>query len=300
MPAMLPPFSRRSFLGAALAALAARPAFGAAEGEVVDADRFALLSDIHIHADPKRVLRETNMADNLTAVVGEVLARKQRACRAFIDGDLALSVGDSADYATIEKLLQPLSAAGMPVGMTLGNHDHREHFLKGMASRLPAERPTFAKHVAVVETPRLNWFLADSLEAVNSTPGKLGHEQLEWLKAGLDARAEKPAVVFVHHHPVFDTKEKIGGIQDTAALFELIAPRKQVKAVIFGHTHHWNVTKREGVWLVNLPPVAYVFQKSDPNGWVEWLAKDGGATLTFHALSKTHAAHGKETELTWR
>jgi hypothetical protein len=73
-----------------------------------------------------------------------------------------------------------------------------------------------------------------------------------------------------------------------------------VKAVFFGHSHHWSLSKHDGIHLVNLPPVAYLFIAGDPNGWVDMRLTDAGATLTLQALDTNHKAHGRVHELTWR
>jgi hypothetical protein len=41
-----------------------------------------------------------------------------------------------------------------------------------------------------------------------------------------------------------------------------------VKAVIYGHLHHWNVQQKDDIHLIGLPPVACVFVPNDPSGWV--------------------------------
>ena len=87
---------------------------------------------------------------------------------------------------------------------------------------------------------------------------------------------------------------------DAQELFDVIGPRRQVKAYVFGHTHHWAIAERDGIHLINLPPVAYLFNPSDPNGWVDCQLRDDGMTLEMHALNKEHKAHGQRIELTWR
>ena len=53
----------------------------------------------------------------------------------------------------------------------------------------------------LVEGPRANWFLLDSLDEPNKTPGVLGDKQVAWLGQALDARANKPAILVAHHNP---------------------------------------------------------------------------------------------------
>jgi hypothetical protein len=51
---------------------------------------------------------------------------------------------------------------------------------------------------------------------------------------------------------------------------------------------------------VNLPPVAYVFQKGRPNGWVEATLRDDGMQLKLNCLDKSHPQHDETAELKWR
>ena len=70
--------------------------------------------------------------------------------------------------------------------------------------------------------------------------------------------------------------------------------------MIFGHSHVWKVDQREGLHLVNLPPTAYVFAASSPNGWVDARVAADGMTLELRCLDPQHAQHGQRVELKWR
>lgn len=50
----------------------------------------------------------------------------------------------------------------------------------------------------------------------------------------------------------------------------------------------------------HLPPVAYVFAKGRPSGWVRAELAASGMTLTLAALDKSHGQHGEKHELAWR
>ncbi len=257
-----------------------------------------LLADTHIAAERARVQRSVNMADNLTRVVATVAALDPSPAGVLLNGDAAFQKGEPADYALLGELLKPLADQHLPVHMTLGNHDHRENFRAGLVHGT-ARSPLVSRHVAVLEAGKVNWFLLDSLDRVNGTPGQLDREQLAWLAKALDAHAEKPALVFVHHDPQWTDPAKRSGLIDTEQLFEVLVPRKQVKVVIFGHTHRWHRDRHEGIHLINLPPVAYLFDDVSPNGWVDLRLREGGAVLTLHALDVKHRQNGETVELTW-
>jgi hypothetical protein len=302
MPLHVAPLSRRRFLAGSLAAggsLLCLPTAWTAESGA-DAQRWALLSDTHIAADPAKVQRDVNMADNLHRVADQLRALSPRLAGVLINGDCALNSGLAGDYATLSGLLEPLWKADLAIHLTLGNHDDRPVFRQALAARLTDSRPLESRQVTIIESPQANWFVLDSLVTTNKTPGRLGSEQLAWLTQALDQRRDKPALVMAHHNPVFGQPARNMGLEDTKELFEVLVPRKHVKAYIFGHTHHWSVERHEGIHLVNLPPVAYLFKQGDPNGWVEAQLADDRVTFQLHALDPKHPANGQKLNLSWR
>src|SRR5205807_3047838 len=129
-----------------------------------------------------------------------------------------------------------------------------------------AQRPLADKQAGILRTGKANWYILDSLETTSSTPGLLGAPQLHWLAQALDANPAQPALVVVHHNPGITGNL---GLKDTLALLEVIRPRQQVKAYIYGHTHSWNVQQDgSGIHFVNLPAVSYSFVEGEPTGWV--------------------------------
>lgn len=300
MPILLPPLSRRHFLAGAVATGAGLAA-GWSRGDdalAVDPHRIALFSDTHVAADPKRVTNMVNTADNMRQAALEMAKLAPRPQIGIVSGDLALLKGEPGDYGTFLELLGPLRKAGLPVQLLLGNHDHRANFWAAVPPGDKAERPVESRHVAVVELERANLFLLDSLDKTNVTPGTLGEEQLAWLAKALDARPDKPAIVIGHHN--VDMKAMPAGLIESTAFVDLIRERKQVKAYVFGHTHVWQLTERDGIHHVNLPPVAYVFKKELPSGWVDLRLEPDGATLELRCIDPTHAQHGKKVKLAWR
>ena len=301
MPIHLAPISRRRFLARSLAAGAGlalgRELFAASKP--TDADFWALLSDTHLAADRTVVERGINMTDHFTTVSRELLALPQNPAGVFINGDCAFNNGEKDDYSRLAELLEPIRGGQMHVHLALGNHDNRERFWDAFAGEKAAKRPLKDRQVALLRTPKVNWFILDSLEQTRSTPGLLGREQLDWLAAALDANPDKPAMVLIHHNPGIEGGNM--GLKDTLLLFEVIRPRKQVKAYIYGHTHNWSVEQDpSGIHLINLPPVAYVFQPGKPSGWVHATVQAGGARLELRCVDPAHKAHGQVVNLEWR
>jgi 3',5'-cyclic AMP phosphodiesterase CpdA len=300
MPIHLPPLSRRSFFKRTVlagAGLACAPELFAAMRRT-DANSWALLADTHIAADPTRVERNVNMAGHFRTVSRELLALPRRPAGVFVVGDCALSKGEPGDYATLTKLLQPLRGGDLSLHLALGNHDQRANFWAALEAKQTAKRPVADRQVALIRSPLVNWFMLDSLEKTLQTPGLVGADQLEWLATTLDENPNKPAVILVHHNP---SSEADKGLKDTAALFEVLRPRRQVKAWVYGHTHTWRVTTDEsGIQLVNLPPVAYVFREGDPAGWVQATARADGMKLELRCVDVAHKHQAQVVDLTWR
>jgi len=238
------------------------------------------------------------MAEHFAAVSRELLSLPMRPAGVFITGDCAFNSGQKEDYAVLAELLEPIRKDQMPVHLALGNHDHRERFWEALQAEREAQHPVADRQVSLLKTPLANWFILDSLETTLSTPGRLGPEQLSWLEKALDANPDKPALVLIHHNPGISGNM---GLKDTVALFEVIRPRRQVKAYLYGHTHAWKVEQdTSGIHLVNLPPVAYLFHEGDPAGWVHANLKKDSMQLELRCLDPAHKEHGKKLKLEWR
>jgi Icc protein len=301
MPIHLPTISRREFLKRSLVAgagLTLSPSLLAAARQT-DANSWALLADTHIAADRAIVARGINMTGHFKTVSQELLNLPQSPAGVFVLGDCAYSSGEKGDYATMTELLSPLQAGKLPLHLALGNHDQRDNFWQALQEKKSAKLPVEDKHVAMISTSNVNWFMLDSLEKTLETPGLLGQAQFDWLAKTLDANRQKPAVILVHHNP--GVEGNIPGLKDTQALFEMIRPRKQVKAWIFGHSHNWKVVEdASGIHLVNLPPVAYVFREGNPSGWVHATARRDGMRLELRCVDPKHKDHGQVVDLKWR
>lgn len=303
MPLHLLPQSRRRFLHTTLVggtALLAAQTVGAADPET-PREWWALLSDTHIAADPAAIARGVNMFDNLNRVIDQVLAEPSRPAGVIINGDCAYLKGLAADYATFSKALQRFTDAGLPVHMNMGNHDDRGPFYDAFKQQQPEHPLVEGKHVSVLESPFANLFLVDSLQNVNEVTGELGQSQLGWLAKALDAHNTKPAIVIGHHNLQFrpkDSQERITGLSDSQEFIDVLHARPHVQAYVFGHTHTWNVRQTDQqLHLINLPPCAYVFNESRPNGWVRAEMGESELTLELRALDAAHPEHGQTKKL---
>lgn len=299
-----PRATRRHFLATAGAAAASLTftsrASWAAQGPTRPL-RLALLSDTHLPADPTERYRGFSPVDNLAKVVAQVLATpadssavaSAKVDGVLIGGDLARLKGLPEDYARLHEMLAPLLAK-VPTGMILGNHDNRENFRTAFPAPAGATPPVANKHTATREAGGLRFVLLDSLLATDVTPGQLGSAQRTWLASQLTA-SSTPTVILVHH----SLGGNDGELMDAERLFEVLRPHRHVKAIMYGHSHKYEVIEREGLQLINLPAVGYNFGDGEPVGWVDSVWTDEGVDLTLRAIGGNQAGNGQTTSVHW-
>jgi predicted phosphodiesterase len=311
MPFTFDPLSRRRFLkttiglGAAallpgcargtlsrIAGATAPPASLASHGGA--SDRLVLLSDLHVSGRGKG-----NMAAYMSHAIRQVLALDGRPDRVLVAGDCAHLRGKEDDYAEYFRLLEPLGDAGLPVHMTLGNHDTRDNFWDALPGEYTGDGVGIDRQSAVVRGRAANWFLLDSLCKTNRSAGELGADQLGWLEARLDEHTDKPALVMLHHDP--DFRRKGSSLRDSDQLLAITRPRRHVKALFFGHTHVWETTTdRSGIHMVNLPATGYTLWMRSFVGWVDCRVYRRGATLITHAIKDRDRDRNQSLQLAWR
>ncbi|TWT82384.1 3',5'-cyclic adenosine monophosphate phosphodiesterase CpdA [Planctomycetes bacterium CA13] len=306
MPLHIAPQNRRWFMQSAAALSAASLLVNedvcGAVTPPVNANTFALLSDTHIPSDADTVARGVNMTDHLDSVIDQIAQLPIRPANLFINGDCAYLKGLPADYENLCRCIAPLDDLGIALHITMGNHDNRPVLYDKLTAMRPQSVAVMNKHASVVESEFANWFLLDTLKKVNVVTGEVGELQLQWLAQELDSRRDKPAIVMAHHTPQFSPPEpeKVwNGISDTDALFDLLDSQDHVKAFLYGHSHKWNISERGHFKLVNLPAVAYVFDESQPNGWVSARLDRDGMHLHLHTHDVAHQKANQRVDILW-
>jgi len=292
--------NRRDFVKGGLAAIGAVVTLGGcslsgarqSRKEPVTA-KWALLSDTHIPEDVNNEYRGFYPYRNLEKIVPDVISNAPDAVA--ITGDLARLTGKPGDYANLKKLLTPL-AEQKRVFMALGNHDHRDNFLKTF-DKLPAEKqPVSGKCVLVAETPPVRLIMLDSLLYTNKVPGLLGKAQRRWLAQYLKKSDDTPTILCFHH----TLGDRDGDLLDLPRLYDMIKPIRKVKAIVYGHSHVYRFDKYEGIHLINLPATGYNFNDAHPVGWVEAKFTATGGEFILHATGGNTKQNGSEKHLRWR
>ena len=303
--------TRRQFLGSVAVGIAAasRVASGSETDSTANtpdvpddeaANQVAILNDSHIGEDhaPGHVHPE-----NLRAAVKQLCTLPERPAAVIINGDLAMSVGTPGDYRSFASLIEPLREAGLPVHLTLGNHDTRTEFLRAFADVPSATQFKNHRHNGVVDLPHARLVLLDSLKETPAAPGRLGDEQIAWLLEQIDAQTQKPVVLVAHHNPRIggDPAHFPGGVVDTDAFWPELVKRPQLKGYIHGHVHDWTLGMDSGIHIINTLASAMVADKAvSTNGWTMATFYREGVALKVHTYLPDHPWSGERKWLYWR
>ena len=256
---------------------------------------WVLMADTHIPGEYEKSLNGVTPNLHLEQARREILVLDAKPTGVIIAGDTVFLQGEAADYRTLAKQLDSFTEAGIAAYPLLGNHDSYENCVVNAEKYAMKDSPVKDKQVWVVETPHANWFLLDSHINTRTGAGMLGEEQRLWLAEELDKRPDKPALLAAHHN--LDAGD--GTLQDQAKLWEIIKPRKQVKAYFYGHSHVYTQSVRDDVHLINLPAMAWRFDDKQPIGWTEATIKPNGVELKLHTLDKNHSKNGDVRNFEW-
>jgi hypothetical protein len=175
----------------------------------------------------------------------------------------------------------------------VGNHDDRDDFLLAFTGSSDTGTAIKDKYIATAMAGPIRMIILDTLLYVNRFPGMLGKLQRIWLETYLRMSDETPTMLFLHHTPRAD-------LLDMRQLFEIIAPVRKVKAVVFGHSHRYRFSESNGIHLINLPAAGYNFTGAQPVGWVEARLTAQAGEFILHAVGGNMRQHGSVRFLRWR
>jgi Icc protein len=162
------------------------------------------------------------------------LAAVRPAPRALVfTGDLA-DQGAPDAYATLRSIVEPAAAAmGAIVVWTMGNHDERAPFARGL---FDADHDGFQDRVHEVDGLRI---VALDTSVPGYHHGELRPEQLSWLADVLAAPAEHGTLLAMHHPPLpvpMLRAAELIELHDQQSLAEVITGT-DVRGILAGHLH---------------------------------------------------------------
>lgn len=245
------------------------------------------LSDPHLLAGPEARLRGVPTRQTLADVLALAVARHPVIDRIVLTGDLAHDEA-IATYETLRDLLGPHGGRARPLP---GNHDDRRA-LRTVFPTLPGEPEAAPPGEPAAAEARIGfcehvdgWCLVGLDSRVpGEDGGRLGPEQLGWLRDRLAAHAGTSTAIFVHHppvptgHPVLDGM----GLADADALAAVLASAPWVRAICHGHIHRAFEGRLGSVPVLGAPSTAFQFPAHPDQGSYE-LVPPGARVLSLDA-----------------
>ncbi|SEL90477.1 phosphodiesterase [Halomonas daqiaonensis] len=181
--------------------------------------RLAQITDCHLQADPEARARAGFPLRQLEAVVAAV--NRERPTLVLITGDISQDE-TAASYRLAEQALTRLES---PWYWLPGNHD--QPALMAECRELHDELDLGTWRALLLDTH------------VSGQPhGELGEEALNRLAERLAADS-RPTLLVMHHPPLPVGSAWLDeiGLADGEAFWRVVAPHRQVRAVLFGHIH---------------------------------------------------------------
>jgi len=204
--------------------------------------RLLHLSDLHISRSPG--------ADSDGVDARAVLAQLLHDCRRVTDVDLVLVSGDVADDGSPEAYAAALDLVGSfardrgaAQAWCVGNHEARVAFATALGTGhrdtddREVDSPTTAEACAATsEVSGVRVVTLDSL-VPGAVFGRIGAEQLGWLREVLAQPAPAGTVLALHHPPISVSPEwAAASLQDAVELADVLRG-SDVHAVLCGHVH---------------------------------------------------------------
>jgi Icc protein len=216
--------------------------------------RILQLSDFHPFADPNARLFGIPTRELLRDVVAHVQASGVRPDHVVVTGDHTHDELPET-YAGVRELLEPFLDRLWPLP---GNHDDRAALRATFADRISgdgADRITFAFDAG-------DWLcLGLDTHVPGEVGGRIGADQIEWIRAQLHDRRPRAAVLFMHHPPVelgLAWLDRIG-LEDARLLQDLLAEDPRIRLVCCGHVHHESSHRVATAEVVTVPSTGLQF-----------------------------------------
>ena len=212
------------------------------------------LSDLHPFADPDERLFGIPTRELLEDVLAHVQRSGVRPDHVVVTGDHTHDELPET-YAAVRELLEPFLDR---LWLLPGNHDDRAVLRAAFDDRIPADgadRITFSFRAG-------DWLcLGLDTHVPGAVGGRLGADQVEWIRGQLDEHRPAAAVLFMHHPPVelgLAWLDRIG-LEDADLLQDLLVEEPRVRLVCCGHVHHESSNRVGAAEVVTVPSTGLQF-----------------------------------------
>ncbi|MBT3332821.1 MAG: phosphodiesterase [Rhodospirillaceae bacterium] len=217
---------------------------------------FAQISDFHISAPDGTANSMYRTRRHLEVAVEHLNNLVPRPEFVLCTGDL-VDGGGADQYAVLAGVLKQLQ---MPFYLIPGNHDDRDgirrHFPEHGYLMEMAGSDGFIQYTLEDWGPR---FIALDTLVPGQTGGRLCQTRLGWLDDRLGDQPDRPTIIFMHHPP-FRTglaRMDLKGLEDGAALAEILRRHDNIEAVLAGHLHRYITHRFAGTIAVTAPATAH-------------------------------------------
>jgi Icc protein len=231
----------------------------------------AQITDTHLYADPHGRLLGLDTRHCLEAVIDLALDTHPP--------DLVVASGDLAHDGTAaayQHLRESFSRLAVPVYCLPGNHD------EAVALRASLQNDYLRNSRSACIGGWLQLFLDSSVPG--SEGGHLTETELAELDKALAANADLPALVWLHHQPVYVGSRWLDtmAVDNAEAFFDIIDRYSKVRAVVWGHVHQTFEQQRNDVRLLASPSTCIQFLPDSENFAVD-MTPPGYRWLELHA-----------------
>lgn len=216
------------------------------------------ITDLHLMADPKSVLRDVCTRDSFNEVLRFVKDRSQSESWDF---DYVFITGDLTHDEQLEsyEALRELLGDWVPrCRLIPGNHDDRALIRQVFPELVPTNSESINFSVESA-----GWRLIGLDSHVDGVvSGRIGEEQLQWLAAELTTHVAQPTILFVHHPPVPVHSVWLDriGLLDADALLEVVRSFSQIRSICAGHVHQEFTEILDGVKILTTPSTGVQFR----------------------------------------
>ena len=239
-----------------------------------DVFRIIQITDPHLFKDTNGELLGINTQASFSQVLSEIQQQQY-------DYDLVLATGDLVQDNSDEGYLrfrQEVKALNNKMVFWIpGNHD----FQPKMFEILKEDSVSAKKHILLGDKWQI--LLLDS--QVQGVPhGQLEEEELAWLKLKLQEYPQRYSLVVLHHHLLSTGSAWLDqhNLRNANELAEVLAPFKNVKALLYGHIHQQVDSEWLGYQVMATPSTCIQF-KEDSNTFALDVAQPGWREIDLHA-----------------
>jgi Icc protein len=188
--------------------------------------RLIQFSDLHLFGEASGRLRGVACLPALQAAVADAQRRSPRPDGVLLTGDLVQD--DPEGYRWVRHVF---GASHAPVLCLAGNHDLPDHMRAAL-------RGGPFKTGGHTEFGRWLVVMLDSWVA-NDAGGRVGAEQLKYLRELLRTHRNHHVLVCLHHHPISIRSQWLDqvGLYDADEFMTLVREHSNVRGVLWGHVH---------------------------------------------------------------